>query len=116
MTREILLFLHRVDPGGIVMLHGGLFVCAWIGCWIATRTRTATFGWTIARGVIGGAIAGLFDPIHFVGLGFLLLGGLADRGPWFVVQSFLFSLGEGALLSLPLAIMIAVRRRRQQPA
>jgi hypothetical protein len=80
--RVILEFLHRVDPGNIVMLHGGLLLCALIGCWIATRgiRRPSKFAWTFARGILGGAIGGLFDPLHFIGLGFLALGGLADRG------------------------------------
>ena len=100
----------------LLLLHGGLLVCAWIGCWIATRgiRRPAKFGWTFARGILGGAIGGLFDPLHFIGVCFALLGGLADWGPMAGVRTLLFFAGEGALLSLPLAILIARRKRREQ--
>ena len=107
--------LLNYDPRILASLYGSLALCAWIGCWIATRgiRRPARFGWTFARGILGGAIGGLFDPLHFIGVCFALLGGLADWGPTAGVKTLLVFVGEGALLSLPLAILIARRKGRE---
>lgn len=110
------LILDLMDPWWIVGIHIPLFVCAWIGCWIATMgmRRPSKFGRTLARGMLGGAVGGLFNPLLFVMYANgLIVGRMQDRVQMLGVLPLL--LAEGAVLSLPLAILIAGRKRRDPP-
>lgn len=102
-------------PWNIFMIHVPLFICSWIGCAIAaTRAkRPAKFTRTLSFGMVGGAIGGFLNPIllimYLTGL-FMGSGHLGD-----LLLAFPILLTEGAVLSLPLGVLIAAYKRRERP-
>lgn len=113
MKKEFLQLLD-LNEWTILLLHIPLFVCAWMGCWIATMgtRRPSKFVRTLARGILGGAVGGLFSPWIFLSFaaGLTVQG---KQGRVSVLEALLPVLAEGAVLCLPLAIKIAVRKRRE---
>ena len=113
MKQVILDFLDP-NPWNIFLLHIPLFVCALIGCWIATMglSRPSKFGRTLARGTVGGAVGGFLNPMWF-----LMFATSVTVGPNRVqaLQAMLPILTAGAVLSFPLSILIAARKRRSTP-
>ena len=104
------------DMWWILGIHIPLFVCSWIGCWIATMgaKRPSKFGRTLARGVVGGAVGGLLNPLGFLMLANGLIVG-PTRNRVQCLEALPILLAEGAVFCLPLAILIA-RRKRREPA
>jgi hypothetical protein len=110
-VREIFEFFFG-DSQDAPWLFGNVLVFAWIGCWLATRgmSRPARFRQTLARGLLGGAAGGLLNPLHIVLVVYAL-----SRGGATLIQLAGFALAqlaEGCVLSLPLAIFMAVRKGR----
>ena len=104
------------NPWTLVGLHIPLFVFALIGSWVATMgiRRPAEFSRTLARGIAGGAVGGFLNPMLIIMcLNGLIAGSKESRGEALIAMPFL--LVEGAVLSLPLAMLMAVLKEREPP-
>ena len=110
--KEILEFYQKSSPQDIALFLSNVTVFAWIGCWLATRTmgRPAGLWRVLPRGILGGALGALLNPLHVV----LIVYALSRNGITLIqlTASALTHLVEGAVLSLPLAIFIGVHKAR----
>ena len=110
------LILDMFDPWMILGIHVPLFFCAWIGCWVATfgMRRPSKFLQTLARGMAGGAVGGFLNPmLVLMYVNALIMGPTPNRVQ--ALQALPLLLAEGAVLSLPFAIFIAIRKRHEPP-
>jgi hypothetical protein len=111
--KQVIQDLYGGDAWILLGVHLPLFVFAWIGCWIATMwvKRPSKFSRTLARGMLGGAIGGFLNPLLF-----LMYVNALTPGPYKnrmqALEALPLLLAEGAILSLPLAVLIARRKQR----
>ena len=100
----------------ILGIHVPLIVCAQFGCWLATTRakRPAKFARTLAYGMVGGAVGGFMNPLLFLMYANgLIVGPQQNRVQ--ALEALPLLLAEGAVFSLPLAVLLAVRKRREPP-
>jgi hypothetical protein len=114
--KQVILDLYSGDHWILLGVHFPLFVCAWIGCWLATMgaKRPSKFARTLARGMLGGAVGGFLNPMLFMMYVTTLMPG-PYRNRMQALEALPLLLAEGAVLSLPLAVLIALRKRREPP-